>query len=81
MKLVLRRVKKQCGKRRTCRLPAFPHKTVVETMDSLERGINPVTINIINLRKEYLPGHGSNQSSIVWKRVKMPEPSKELWLL
>ena len=62
-------------------LAAYPHKTVVKTMDSLKRGINPVTTTIINLKKEYLPSHGSNQSSIVWKRVKMPEPSKELWLL
>ena len=62
-------------------LAAYPHKTVVKTMDSLKRGINPVTSTIINLWKEYLPSHGSIQSSIVWKRVKMPEQSKELWLL
>ena len=31
----------------------FSHVTIVETMDSCERGINPVAMTIINPRKEY----------------------------
>ena len=36
--------------------------TIVETMDTCERGMNPVTITIINLCKDYWPSQrGSNQ--------------------
>ena len=35
--------------------------TVIETMDSSDRGINPATMTIINSRKEYWPNRGSNQ--------------------
>ena len=31
------------------------HITIVETMDGGERGMNPFTMNVINLRKEYSP--------------------------
>ena len=31
------------------------HITIIKTMDSGERGMNPVAITIINLRKEYWP--------------------------
>ena len=34
--------------------------TIVETMDSRERGMTPVTRTIINPRKEYWPSRGSN---------------------
>ena len=37
------------------------HITIVETMDSSERQINPVAVTIINSRKEYWPSRGSNQ--------------------
>ena len=52
------------------------HKTNVETMDSGETRMNPVTITIINPRKEYWPGRGSNQQLPVLKYCTLPT---ELW--
>ena len=37
------------------------HITIVKTMDSGERGMNPVAMTIINPWKEYWPSPGSNQ--------------------
>ena len=36
-------------------LAAFPNITIVKTMDSIERGMNPVTMTFINPCKEYWP--------------------------
>ena len=52
----------------------FP--TIVETMDSDERGMNPVAITIINTWKEYWPCWGSNQRPPVLKSATLPT---ELW--
>ena len=43
------------------------HISIVETMDSDERGMNPVAMSIINSRKEYQPSRGSNQLPCVLK--------------
>ena len=48
------------------------HIIIVETMDSGERGMNPVAMTIINLRKEYWPSRGSNQRLSVLKFCKQP---------
>ena len=45
-------------------------------MDSREKGINSVTMTIINPRKEYWPSLGSNQGRPVLKRGNL---STELW--
>ena len=45
-------------------------------MDSSERGMNPVTMTIINLRKEYWPSRGSNQRPPVLKSATL---LTELW--
>ena len=37
------------------------HLTIVQTMDSGDRGMNPVTMTIINPQKEYWLSRGSNQ--------------------
>ena len=37
------------------------HITIVETMDSDQRGMNPVPMTTINPRKEYWPSRWSNQ--------------------
>ena len=37
------------------------HITIVETTDSDEKGMNPVTMTKTNPRKEYWPSRGSNQ--------------------
>ena len=39
--------------------------SLIETMDSGERGINPVTINTMNPLKEYCPIRGLNQRPVV----------------
>ena len=39
------------------------HIAIVETTDSTERGMNPVTMTINNPRKEYWPSRRSNQFS------------------
>ena len=43
----------------------------VETMNS-ERGMNPVTMTIINPRKEYWPSRGSNQVPLVLESCTLP---------
>ena len=49
------------------------HITVLETtMDSGERGMNPVAMTIINHRKEYWPSRGSNQRPPVIKSATLP---------
>ena len=50
--------------------------TVVETMDSGERGMNPVAMTIINSRKEYWPSRASNQRLPVLKSATL---WTELW--
>ena len=45
----------------------LPHITIVEATDSGERGTNPVTMTIVNPRKEYWPSRGSNQRPPVLK--------------
>ena len=50
--------------------------TIVETTDSGERGMNPVTITIINPQKEYWPSRGSNQRPPVLKSATL---QTELW--
>ena len=52
------------------------HITIVETMDRGERAMDPVTMTIINPRKEYWPSLGSNQRPPVLKSVTLPT---ELW--
>ena len=52
------------------------HITIVETTDKGERGMNPVTMTIINPRKEYWPSRGSNQRPPVLKSTTLPT---ELW--
>ena len=61
------------------------HITIVETTDSIERGMNPVAITIINPRKEYWPSQGSNQRSVLQSAMLPTElwgsanPLKEHW--
>ena len=52
--------------------------TIVEIMDSGERGMNPVTMTFINPRKEYWPSWRSNQKPPVLKSITLPT---ELWIL
>ena len=52
------------------------HITIVETMDSGERGMNPVLMTIINPPKKYLLSQGSNQRPSVLKSATLPT---ELW--
>ena len=54
------------------------HTTIVETMDSYEKRMNPITITIINLRTEYRPSWGSNKRTPV--RKSPPLPTQELGL-
>ena len=54
----------------------LPHITIVETMDSGERGMKPVAMTIINPQKEYWPSWGSNQRPPVLKSETLPT---ELW--
>ena len=44
-------------------------------MDSGERGMNPVTLTVINPRKEYWPSRGSNQRLLVLKSCTLPTDS------
>ena len=41
-------------------------------MDSVERGMNPVAMTIINPRKEYWPSRGSKQPPPVLKSTTLP---------
>ena len=50
--------------------------TIVETKDIVKRGMNPVTMTIINPKKEYWPSRGSNQRPPV---LKSGTPPTELW--
>ena len=72
-----------------CTYPCFPgvvlittshwllsHITIVETVDSGERGMDPVAMTIINPRKEYWPSHGSNQQPPFLKSTML---LTELW--
>ena len=52
------------------------HITIVETMDCCERGMNSVSMTIINPWKEYCPSQGSNLSPPVLKSCVLPT---ELW--
>ena len=49
--------------------------TIVETMDSGERGMNPVAMTIIDPQKEYWPSQGLNQQPL----LKSAMLSTELW--
>ena len=58
---------------------AFPHNhcgNIVETMGSVERGMNPVAMTIINPQKEYWPSRRSNQRLPVLRSCTLPT---ELW--
>ena len=46
------------------------HITIVETMDSSERGMNPVAMIIINPRKEYWPGRGIKPATLLTELCK-----------
>ena len=48
------------------------HITIVDTIDSGERGMNPVAMTIINRRKEYWPSRGSNQRPPILKSATLP---------
>ena len=48
-------------------LTAFPHYHFLKTMDSGERGVNPIAMTIINPWKEYWPIWESNQLHPVLK--------------
>ena len=52
------------------------HITIIETRDSSERGMNPVTITIINPLKEYWLSLGLNQWPPVFESAMLPT---ELW--
>ena len=48
------------------------HITTVETMDSGERGINPVAMTFISPWRKYWPRWGSNQRPTVLKSCTLP---------
>ena len=48
---------------------AASHISIMEIIDSSERGMNPVTITILNPWKEYWPSLGSNQPTPVHDKV------------
>ena len=50
--------------------------TIVETTDSSERGMDPVSMTIIHPRKENMPSQGSNQRPPVLKSAMLPT---KLW--
>ena len=52
------------------------HVTIVETMDSVEGGINPVAMTFISPQKEYWQSWGSYQRPPVLKSTMLPT---ELW--
>ena len=56
-------------------LAAFP-QNYCRTTDSVERGMNPVAMTIINPRKEYWPSPGSNKRPPVLKSSTLPT---DLW--
>ena len=53
-----------------------PHITIVEAMDSGERGMNPVAVTITSPRKENWLSRGSNQRPHVLKSGILPT---KLW--
>ena len=54
--------------------------TTVKTTDSGERGMNPVSMTIINPWKEYWPSQGSNQRPAVLKSATLPTELRGLAL-
>ena len=48
------------------------HITIVETIDSGERGMNPAEMTIFNPQKEYLQSRGSNQQPPVLRFGTLP---------
>ena len=58
------------------KLLVFSHITIVKTMDSGERGMNPVTMTVTKPRKEYWPSRGSNQQPLIFRSCTLPT---ELW--
>ena len=56
-------------------LAAFPNNHYITT-DSGERGMNPVAMTIINLRRKYWPSQGSNKRPLVLKSATL---QTELW--
>ena len=50
----------------------FFHITIVETVDTGEKGISPVAMTITNPRKEYWPSWGSNQRPSILKSCTLP---------
>ena len=54
----------------------FSRITIVEKLDSGEKGMNPVAMTIINLQKEYQPRQESNQRPPVLRSFTLPT---ELW--
>ena len=61
-----------------CHKTTFIHSFIHSFMDSGERGMNPVTMTIINSQKEYLPSWGSNQQPPFLKSAML---QTELWSL
>ena len=51
---------------------AVSHTTIVETMDSSEREMNPVAMTIINPRRVYWPSRELNQRPSVLKSATLP---------
>ena len=56
------------------------HIIIVVTMDSGERGMNPVAITIISAQKEYWPSRGQNQGLGDVKKGIYSFPNKPLFL-
>ena len=52
------------------------HMTIVKTMDSGDRGMNPVEMTIVKPRKAYQPIRGSNKPTPVLKSATLPT---QLW--
>ena len=52
------------------------HMTIVKTMDSSDRGMNPAAMTIVNPRKAYRPTRGSNEPTPVLKSATLPA---QLW--
>ena len=48
------------------------HIAIVEITDCGERGMNPVTMTIVDPQKEYLPSLGSNQCPPILKSGTLP---------
>ena len=45
---------------------------IVDTMDNGERGMNPIAITIINLRKEYKPRRELKLRPLILKSCRLP---------